>query len=110
MSEKVLYSFLNTDLENAILGPLNKNIKIIENKLKCHLVVTQNDIIGDERYEKEILDITIQKGTITSELQEFFKGIELDSKVEISLMTIGLKILNKAPIAPKHKAIIIAAL
>ena len=57
MSEKVLYSFLNTDLENAILGPLNKNIKIIENKLKCHLVVTQNDIIGDERYEKEILDI-----------------------------------------------------
>ena len=57
MAEKVLYTFSTTDLENAILGPLNKNIKIIQNKLKCSFVVTQNDIIGDERYEQELLDI-----------------------------------------------------
>lgn len=66
------------------------HLKYIDASLALHALLAEQLLIDfqnnsnstgiknpPQKLEKEILDITIQKGTITSELQEFFKGIEL---------------------------------
>ncbi len=66
------------------------HLKYIDASLALHALLAEqllidfqnnNNSVGiknpPQQLEKEILDITIQKGTITSELQDFFKGIEL---------------------------------
>ena len=54
MKEKVVYLFENPSMEAAILGPMNKNIKILEASLKCKIVVTNDSIISDEEHAESI--------------------------------------------------------
>lgn len=68
MAEKLIYTFNNPDVEMAILGPMNKHLKIIENAYKTNILLTTNDLIGDESMESvllkiiKIIEIYIKKG------------------------------------------------
>ena len=54
MKEKVVYLFENPSMEAAILGPMNKNIKIMEAALKCKIVVTNDSLVCDEEQAETI--------------------------------------------------------
>ena len=57
MAEKLIYTFNNPDVEMAILGPLNKHLKIIENAYNTNILLTTNDLIGQESLEEVLLNI-----------------------------------------------------
>lgn len=57
MAEKLIYTFDNPDVEMAILGPMNKHLKIIENAYNTHILLTTNDLIGQESMEEVLLKI-----------------------------------------------------
>lgn len=57
MAEKLIYTFDNPDVEMAILGPMNKHLKIIENAYNTNILLTTNDLIGQESMEEVLLKI-----------------------------------------------------
>ncbi len=57
MAEKLIYTFNNPDVEMAILGPMNKHLKLIEHAYNTHILLTTNDLIGDEAIESNLLKI-----------------------------------------------------
>lgn len=68
MAEKLIYTFNNPDVEMALLGPMNKHLKIIENAYNTHILLTTNDLIGDESLQSillkiiRVIEIYIKKG------------------------------------------------
>ena len=57
MAEKLIYTFNNPDVEMAILGPMNKHLKIIENAYNTNILLTTNDLICQESMEEVLLKI-----------------------------------------------------
>lgn len=57
MAEKLIYTFNNPDVEMALLGPMNKHLKLIEESYKTHILLTTSDLICDENMENTILKI-----------------------------------------------------
>lgn len=68
MAEKLIYTFDNPDVEMAILGPMNKHLKIIENAYNTNILLTTNDLIGQESMEEvllkiiKVIEIYVRKG------------------------------------------------
>lgn len=68
MAEKLIYTFNNPDVEMAILGPMNKHLKIIENAYNTNILLTTNDLIGQESLEEvllkiiKVIEIYVRKG------------------------------------------------
>lgn len=68
MAEKLIYTFNNPDVEMAILGPMNKHLKLIEESYHTHILLTTNDLICDESMEEvllkiiKIIEIYVKKG------------------------------------------------
>lgn len=68
MAEKLIYTFNNPDVEMAILGPMNKHLKIIENAYNTNILLTTNDLIGQESMEEvllkiiKVIEIYVRKG------------------------------------------------
>lgn len=68
MAEKLIYTFDNPDVEMAILGPMNKHLKIIENAYNTNILLTTNDLIGQESLEEvllkiiKVIEIYVRKG------------------------------------------------
>ena len=57
MANKVVYTFEDSNNEALLLGAMNKNIQIIEDSLKCKIMLTRNQLIVDEEFEEVILKI-----------------------------------------------------
>ena len=68
MAEKLIYTFDNPDVEMSILGPMNKHLKIIENAYNTNILLTTNDLIGQESMEEvllkiiKVIEIYVRKG------------------------------------------------
>lgn len=68
MAEKLIYTFNNPDVEMSILGPMNKHLKIIENAYNTNILLTTNDLIGQESLEEvllkiiKVIEIYVRKG------------------------------------------------
>ena len=57
MANKVVYTFEDSNSEALLLGAMNKNIQIIEDSLKCKIMLTRNQLLVDEEFEEVILKI-----------------------------------------------------
>ena len=57
MANKVVYTFEDSKSEALLLGAMNKNIQIIEDSLKCKIMLTRNQLLVDEEFEEVILKI-----------------------------------------------------
>ena len=57
MANKVVYTFEDSNNEALLLGAMNKNIQIIEDSLKCKIMLTRNQLIVDDEFEEIILKI-----------------------------------------------------
>ena len=57
MSNKVTIPFANYVDEESLLGPMNRNIKIIENCLKTKIVLTQDALICDNQVSEKVNNI-----------------------------------------------------
>lgn len=57
MANKVVYTFEDSNNEALLLGAMNKNIQIIEDSLKCKIMLTRNQLIVDDEFEEVILKI-----------------------------------------------------
>lgn len=57
MANKVVYTFEDSNSEALLLGAMNKNIQIIEDSLKCKIMLTRNQLLVDKEFEEVILKI-----------------------------------------------------
>ena len=57
MANKVVYTFEDSNSEALLLGAMNKNIQIIEDSLRCKIMLTRNQLLVDEEFEEVILKI-----------------------------------------------------